>query len=287
MSAVAKQRETNNEDPAVVAGNISGSGSLRAPQPRERVNMTAVEARADGVALLVVEWQGADSAGQKRLGSLIIRLLQPTLKRVAARFTVTARGSLATEDLEQVAAIEAFKFLSKYKHADAGSTTFEQHVYRRALRACAHQIETQRADVLPSRNAQRYPDLIKKKVLGEVRVESIDDESWSRTSSSDTGFTGESRLGQAAFSMPSNGAVDGVATPEQMLSDAQTRRELSLALARLPSAKREIIKEAFGVGTHDTSSSLRDMARRRRVPRSRLAADLDDALSELRSQIDA
>lgn len=230
--------------------------------------MTAVEGKSDGVAILVVEWQGLKDKAQASLANLIIRLLQPTIKRVAMRFGASARGSLAREDLEQVASIEAFKFMSRYDHAKMGSTTFEQHVYRRALKACVVYAEMHGADVRPSRHLQQAA---KGHATGSYKGRKV--ETFCRVESRDATVSTSGSVAEP--STEEN-------TPEQLLASAQDRECLRSALARLSDEQREIVREAFGLGTLDSGASLRDMARRRRVPRSRLATDLDEAISAVR-----
>lgn len=273
MSVAAERSTTSSIDGSTIpergarGQQSASSGPLRAPHEAKRGSMTAVEGKSDGVALLVVEWQGADAVGQRRLANLIMRLLQPTVRRVALRFGASARGSLAQEDLEQVASIEAFKFFSKYEHGRRGagnSGSFEQLVYRRALKACVVYAEMHGADVRPSRHMQQAA---KGHATGSYKGRKVE-ASCSLENTDDTQPEAHTE------------------TPEKQLADVQTLEQLRIAISFLSDERREIVREAFGLGTLDSAASLRDMARRRRVPRSRLATELDEALTELRGELE-
>lgn len=287
--AVARSTESSSLEPTAVVGNEGESGSLRAPQTQGRANMTAVEGKSDGVAILVVEWQGSKGKAQTRLADLIMRLLQPTIRRVAMRFGASARGSLSKEDLEQVASIEAFKFFSKYDHSSAGSTSFEQHVYRRALRACVEHTRMHATDVRvgdwTSRARRTVAGVTKNGKLEQRRIHVQ-----SRDASGDGGdsdFEGARELddGGSAYSLARSGAItEDPSNPEAMLSTAELRQDLAEAMSSLTPEARELVRDSFGIGRDDVVS-LRANADRKHVPRSRLADELEQALEVLRDEM--
>lgn len=278
--------------PSVVLGanSASGSGSKPTPHAQGAVHMTAVEAKLGGVSLLVVEWQTTPSEITRRnLGNRILGLLQPLFRKVASRFTPSARGSLALEDLEQVAAIEAFKCLSKYDAARARSTTFEAFVYRYAKQRCAEHVRLHATDV----HVSDWTGRGRKAVNGVERTGKKSEDRVTVHSTSDVHNRETNGAAMADGYGPRENGVSGtwgdsaedVDTPEALLEGAQTSAELAEAIARLPAEKRDLVREAFGIGTTDPAS-LRDIARRRRVPRSRLATELEEVLVELRQDME-
>jgi hypothetical protein len=291
----AAARSVTEVEPVVVTGNEGerDSGSLRAPHSQER-NMTAVERVPDEIGLMVVQWQTTPSELVRRnLGNAILLRLKPIFRAVAGRFPDSARGSLRYEDLEQIAAIEAFKFFSKYNAEKAGSAgaSFEQHVYRRALNACQQHVELHASDVRPSLHLQRASrgqgtDAYKgRKVDARAFVKSRDAQA--ATGHRPEAFDGARELdnGGSAYSLSRPGAVDSGQTPEALLGDAQRVVALVSAINRLSPEKGSLVREHFGICV-DRDASLRDMARRRKVPRSRLAIELDEALKELREEME-
>lgn len=236
----------------------------------------------DATQLVLQIQQAADPAEAKRLTNDLLQVLQPFLRVVSNRFSPTARGSLSVEDLMQVGGMEALKLVPKYDHARRGSQTFEDLLFRRAVRACMDQVRMHASDVHVSDGAARNRGV--KKVGLAVVVNSRDNV--------DTVHRLDKR-GMADFSnVPSSfegssirsGQEEAAETPESLLSEQQEAQLMRAAVYRLPAAQREIVCEVYGIGR--PTASLREVARKLDVNRARLAGLLEEAQAALKAEIE-
>lgn len=233
------------------------------------------------ISLMVVQWQGHTAEGETtkaaRIADKVISLLRPLFKRIAAKFTASARGSLGLDDLEQVAALTAFKLMAKYAHERRGSMRFEDLVRREATSACDKYIRM-RAHVVhvgdwSARKRRGGGSAPPDRTAPQIEPTDVPP---TRT---DHKNGGHDQVG-SAFTF----AIDTI-TPESLLSGLQDIEKLREVLGRLTAADRELICDVFGIGKEERVS-LRSLAERHGVPRSKLAAQLEDALKFLRFMIE-
>lgn len=243
----------------------------------ERFNVTRSAAAAvDSLAVpadspegLVIRIQAARlehrTVEAQRLCGLLITALQPLLLRVARRFSAEARGALSEEDLQQVAAIEALRFVDKYDHTRATTRApFRDHVYRRALSACEEHVRLHRASVHVSdwqaRGRRKIVDNgnVTQLVAARQPAEKITVDSWDVETSQ---------------------KVWDPSTPESMLLAADSDAAVRRVIDTLSPFRAKLVRQAFGIGC--TRKSIAAIARELRMPRRRLDDALNAALAEL------
>lgn len=167
--------------------------------------------RSERITALVLEVQArrARGAGETDATSELLRLVMPILKRIARRYTPTARGSFDLEDLEQIGAIATLKFIDRYQHGRAwGASTFEAMLAFEANNACKEQIHQH------GRPVRRWGPL---PVPSFVEIEIA-----ATVATSDT--------------------------PEALLASARTLAALHRGLNRLSPARRDLVQRHFGIG---------------------------------------
>lgn len=228
------------------------------------------EPRAEGLAAVVVELQQSSGVRRRSLQGDALKRVRALLRRVAARFTASARGSLAQEDLEQIGAIEALKVFDRYDHARRGSQCVEDLVNRAAMRACVEHIQRHAHDVHVSdwgtRGRQSIDGVhsIGKRSPASIKVHSYDSPA-----------EDETQVGAAA-----RYRSEEALSPEKMLENAQTSTQLRRALGKLTKEQRELVLRFYGVGQRE--ESLRSIAALTDRSRAKLAAELECALAALR-----
>lgn len=192
----------------------------------------------------------------------LIALLLPTLQRVAHRFSPAVLGALEPEDLVQVGAIEALKFVSKYDHAKRGNETFEAHVYRRALRACLEYIRLHA-------HAIHLPDDVARGRRPAKGVTPAHLPLWLNTGEDDWFDEALSpERSTEAVAIPA-AAED---TPEAQLITLQEHARLRRAVNRLPAPLSDVVAWVWGIGR--PKRGIRDIARDRGVSPSRVQKEL-------------
>lgn len=206
-----------------------------------------------------------DVAASKALESHLIDMLRPTLARVAGRFTPSARGSLTADDLFQVCAIEALKLIPRYENR---GSAFVSVVYRHALSACRDHIYSQAADVTVSyHERKRGTDAVRVKSRdAKVQVDASGD-------GPNSGLWGESLGLEGRFTV-------GDATPEALLSAAQSEAQVRRLVNQLPTALGDLVAWVHGIGR--PRKSLREISRETGQARSKLDAQLKQAEAALR-----
>lgn len=252
MSAIAVDGSTGSTDPGTAPGKRGGMTAAVALVPTGEPE--------GGIAALVVRIQQSHGEERKRLQTAALRHVQPTLKRVASRFSRKARGSLEVEDLLQIASMDALKVFDRYNHELRGSTTVEGHVAYSASRACEDQIAMHSADVHVSDDARR--GRTKHGCKEELRVESRD-------------------------AAPAGGYEEPLRAPSP--EDELFVKQVVHLVRTLPSKQREYISRYFGLdgyGTHTRESAFRDLAQRLGVSSSSVWREIQKGLLQLRSMID-
>jgi hypothetical protein len=227
--------------------------------------VTREEPRAEGVAAVVIEIQQTEGRERKKLEERALKMLQPMLQRVVARFPPRKRGSLEPDDLLQICFIAVLKLFKRYDHAARESTTFEQHAYRDALRACMEKVRLQAFDVNISDDACR--GRTKDRTPNPIQVESTDGLA--------TPVDGASAARVGLSKEP-------IKTPEELLQLKQVR----LLIRRLQGARREYIARYFGLEGYTAQESLAALSLDLGVSKSKLFREIRAALGELRSMLD-
>lgn len=228
--------------------------------------MIAASIESD-VEILVIEWQSLTAQNAhgraRRVADRILTLVWPVLRDVASQFRPNALGALSTSDLEQVGAIEVLKLIARFDATKRKTQTFKGDVRQWAMRKCTEYVSAHAYSVNVSDWARRGRKtvngvtVVRPGEVAKVQVESSDDET-------------------ARFE-----PTPDRRTPEALLDDEQTRHRLYLAIAQLELEQRALVNEHFGLG-RDSESSLRSIAARDGVQRSKLAAELESALATVR-----
>lgn len=254
---------------------------------------------------LVIRIQAARLEGRlneaARLLGDLMGVLQPTFKEISRRFPPHIRGSVHAEDLQQVAAIEALRFVEKYDHTLATTRApFRDHVYRRALSACEEHVRMHSADVHVSdwqargRSEQKGED-------GKVRQVAQNSGQRKKVEklveipvvvSSDEPAPGQHLAQESQGGAPTSAAggskrydteqVDET-TPEALLLGEDTAAAVREALRDLVPFRAKLIRQVYGIGC--TSKSVAELARELSMPRRRLDDALQAALVDLRKAL--
>lgn len=236
--------------------------------------------------------EGRVNEAQLLCGELMVAL-RPTFKRVAGRFPPHIRGSLAPEDLQQVAAIEALRFVDKYDHTLATTRSpFRDHVYRRALSAVEEHVRMHSADVHVSdwqargRSEQKSADGTVKQVAQNSgqrqKVEKIVAAPLVITSDkAGTYYDDEAQGGGHDFEFPHEQVEEK--TPEALLLDADSAAAVREAIKQLAPFRAKVVRVVYGIGC--TQKSVAELARELAMPRRRLDETLQAALVDLRAAL--
>lgn len=204
---------------------------------------------------LVLEVQRRREAGAncaEHEAELVARVL-PTLRKVAMRFSESARGSLSVEDLIQVGVIEALKLIPRYRFG-----AFEQVVRFRAMRACVDQIRLHSQDVHESAGAQVPSRRMRLKTTPAPMVAVVD--------------AVEAEMGEAGED------------PETLLSAHQEAARMRRCVNNLPLPYRDIVAWVHEIGR--PKKTLRTLAVERNEPFSRVQALLKEGEARLRALLE-
>ena len=238
---------------------------------------------------LVIRIQAArlesrDGAAKLLLGELMVAL-RPTFTRVAGRFPPGIRGSVQLEDLKQVAAMEAIRFVEKYDHTLATTRApFRDHVYRRALSACEEHVRMHSADVhvsdWQSRGRQKTVEGGNVTHLVSAAEKNADrpqvssrDEPVGGTTSKDTDVSSRYVREQEQETV----------TPEALLIDADSNDAVKKAIDSLAGFRAKLIRQVYGIGC--AQKSVAQLADELHMPRRRLDETLKAGLADLAKKL--